>query len=511
MKKIILSILLPLSFFASVILVSSQPYTLVVYNVENLFDADGYAVFEDYRPFDRDGNPLYTPAQVLTKVQNASRLMARYNDGNGPDVIVLSEMESDFTPLPSGGYWNKTEFLKKYQNVTIDFMLGDGFNEEIRDLPSELLLLKAMEDFGLKGYDYAVAYDRDENGRPNHVQKNVVFSRLPIQHDKTKSHPINDARPILEVWLDVHGYDLIVFANHWKSRASDAEVEKIRVQNATVLRNRLDEIKAETPHADIILGGDFNSDYNQSHRYPYMEVTAVNDVLRSVGDERKVKRGESNAVYNLWYEYDINRRGSDVFRGYWGTLMQIMISSGLYDFNGIQYVDNSFAVGRFPGKNVFHGSYTPRRWHNFENGGGYSDHLPISMKFTVVDDADPNKKLTLENPGVNDDHLWSPIAISYVLPDSSEVFFPEYYQDKNIRVSTYFEELFYIQSKITRNTTVNVNGELYQLWSPRQDLREYFLSLAGKNEEIRLIGRLGIFRGQWQFVIDDEIFINPEW
>jgi len=507
--KIILSLILFSLILPSTVF--SQPYKLVVYNIENLFDADGYAVFEDYRPFDRDGNPQYTPAHVLTKTKNAARLMARYNNGLGPDVLVLSEMESDFTPLPSGKSWDIQAFLEQYSDVSLSYMLGDGLNDAIKDLPSELLLLKAFFDLGMTGYDIAVAYDRDPNGRPNHIQKNVIFSRLPIKHEKTRSHVIEDARPILEVWLDVHGYDLVIFANHWKSRASDAEVEKIRVQNATILRNRLDEIKAEIPHADIILGGDFNSDYNQSHRYPYMEVTAVNDVLRSVGDERKVKLGNTNAVYNLWYEYDITRRGSDTFRGYWGTLMQIMISSGMYDYYGIQYVDNSFAVGRFPGKNVHAGSYTPNRWHFFDTGGGYSDHLPISMKFTVVDKKDNERKLTLENPGVNDDHLWSPIPVTFTMPDSSYIFFPDYYADKNIRAIDYFGELFFIESEITRNTTVKVNGELYQLWSPRQEIREQLFSMIRNGETVSLIGRLGMFRGQWQFVIEDEIFINPEW
>lgn len=488
----------------------SQSYTLVVYNIENMFDADGYAVFEDYRPFDREGNPQYSTAHVLTKAKNAATLMAQYNNGNGPDVLVLSEMESDFTPLPQGESWNIDSFLEDYKNVTLSFMLGDGFDDLVKDLPSELLLLKAFEDLGMTGYDIAVAYDRDESGKPNHVQKNVIFSKLPIQHQKTRSHVIQDARPILEVWLDVDGYDLIVFANHWKSRASDAEVEKIRVQNATVLRNRLDEIKIESPFADIIIGGDFNSDYNQSHRYPYMEVTAVNDVLLSVGDERKVKSGLTNEVYNLWYEYDINMRGSDTFRGYWGTLMQLMISSGMYDYYGIQYIDNSFAVGRFPNKNVYVGSNTPNRWHFFGNGGGYSDHLPISMEFIVVPNKDMNRKLILENPSINDDHLWSPIPVSYTLPDSSHILFPKYYRDKNIRNAAYYGKLFYFESEIARNTIVRVNGEYYQLWSSNIEIREKLFGMIRNGEVVRFVGRLGMFRGQWQFVIEDEIFINPK-
>ena len=46
--------------------------------------------------------------------------------------------------------------------------------------------------------------------------------------------------------------------------------------------------------------------------------------------------------YNLWYEWPINERGSDTYRGYWGTLMQLIISNGMYDSKGLSYVNQSF-------------------------------------------------------------------------------------------------------------------------------------------------------------------------
>ena len=485
-------------------------YKLVVHNVENMFDADGVAVFSDYQPFDEDGEPLYTPAHLLTKIQKTTRLMARYNGGAGPDIIMLVEIEADYTPLPGNEQRDANTFLEQYRDTTVEYMLGEGINDEIKDLPAELLLLKGMYDAGLTGYDVAVAYDRAPDGRPRHVQKNVLFSKLPIQHERTRSIPIEDARPILEAWVDVEGYELALFVNHWKSRASDEEIEKIRVQNAEVLKARLDELRSENPHVDFILGGDFNSDYNQSHRYQYMDKTAVNDVLRSTGDERFVKQGNTDAVYNLWYEHPIDKRGSDVFRGYWGTLMQIMIGPGLYDYHGIQYVDGSFDVGRFPGKNVYENSLTPRRWHTFENGGGYSDHLPISMRFIVTDRDATDERITLEYPGYVDDENWEPIAISYSMPDSDSVLFPEDYDGENLRSLDYFDKLLVVETNINRDYTVTVNGEQYQLWSPTFNTRDQFANVSGTDESVRFIGRLGKFRGNWQFVIESEEYLDPE-
>lgn len=486
-------------------------YELVVYNIENLFDADGHAEFNDYRPTDSRGNPQYTPAHVFTKIRNHTRLMACYNEGKGPDVIVFSEIESDHTPLPGGDRYDHFEVLERYSDMTLKEMLGDRFNDDIADLPSEILLLKMFEDYGLTGYDIAVAYERDEEYMPEHVQKNVIFSRLPIQHDKTRSHPVDNARPILEAWLDVEGYDLVVFANHWKSGASSADMERIRVGNAQVLKERLDELRAGNPQVDVILGGDFNSDYNQSHRYQYMETTAVNDVLGSVGDERKVKQGDTDGVYNLWYEHELSERGSDAYRGYWGTLMQIMITPGLYDYHGVQYIDNSFDVGRFPGKNVFKSTGAPNRWHFFDDGGGYSDHLPVSMEFTVVEDDDPERTMTLEDPGVNDDEEWEPIPVITSLPDSSYVMMPRQYKNKQIRDSEYFKRLFYITTSMTEDTEVVVNGKTYELYSPVFNVHDEFEDIAGTDEKVRFIGRLGRYRSNWQFVIEDSIYVNPGW
>jgi endonuclease/exonuclease/phosphatase family metal-dependent hydrolase len=477
-----------------------ETYKLVVYNVENLFDADGIAVFSDYQP------DMYTPRHVFTKIDNMTRLMAKYNNGSGPDILVLSEMESDHSQPEGGNEYNTSQFLKKYANTTLEKMLGDDFNEEIADLPSELLLLKGFYDRNLRGYDISVAYDPLENGRPTHVQKNVIFSRLPILHEKTRMHSVLDARPILETWIDVEGYPLIVFANHWKSRASDAEIEKIRVQNAQVLRARLDELRSENNRVDFVLGGDFNSDYNQSYRYQYMEITGVNDVLMSTGNETAVANGHPEKVYNLYHEIPVDQRGSDTFRGYWGTLMQIMISPGLYDYYGVQYVDNSFEVGIWPGKNVYETSGAPNRWSAFGDGHGYSDHLPISMRFRVVRDDDTSRVKTLLDPGYTDNELWSPIAVTNRLPNAGE-YIDVTTVSGSLRTSAYFDKLFLVEATPDSRGRVTVNGEIYDTYSPVFDTR---VKLGQRSEDVvQFYGRLGLFRGNWQFVIEsDEYILN---
>jgi len=374
------------------------PYIVVTHNVENLFDADNIAIYDDYKPVDRDGNPQYQPSHVYNKVTNIVHLMKQYNEGFGPDILLAVEIESDFTP---GDKPTAQAFLQQYSSTTLSDMLGPNFNDEIADISAEYLLLKGFWDAGIRDYDVATVEPALRgNGQPSSVIKNVVFSRLPILHDRTQAHEITDARPILEVWIDVDGHELVTFTNHWKSGASNPEIELVRVQNAEVLRQRIDQLKRENPDVDIIIGGDLNSDYNQSQRYTSMTSTGVNTILGSTGDELAVSR-KTAFLYNLWYELPADERKSDNYSNHWGTLMHLIVSPGMYNRSGVSYVDNSFEVGIFSGLNANAYNETPIRWTNGAGGLGYSDHFPLSMEIVVLPDEDgPFEPI---NPGVEND------------------------------------------------------------------------------------------------------------
>lgn len=501
MKKLFLFLL---SLWCSTVVFAqenaSHEYTMVTYNVENLFDADGVAIYDDYRPNDEDGNPNYTKEDVLTKIRHAVRVLKQYNEGKGPDVIAMVELESDFTP---GTMLSADDFLKKYDETSLEQMLGDGFNEEIADLPSELLLLKGMSDAGMWKYEMSVGKSKmGADGEPETVQKTVTYSRFPINHDKTKIHHLVRARPILETWVNVEGQELVVFNNHWKSGAGSWEMEQLRHQNAEVLRARLDELLAEHPDLDIVLAGDFNSDYNQSHRYDF-EKTAVNDILGSIGDEEKVAERNTAYVYNLWYDYPIQKRGSDTYRGKWGTLMQMMISSGMYDNEGLQYVDNSFERGDF-GFNTFSTSGEPKRWSSTFSGSGYSDHLPVSMKFRVAD-----KKAKYSDFSKNDDEQWQPIELSYSKP--KDYITEEEFTAEDPRTKPeFFNEYVKATATVTGDYDFVVDGITYDVYAPAFRLNTVLSEVAGTDQEIQFYGRFSQYRGNWQFVVESLDFISVQ-
>ena len=342
-------------------------FTVVTYNVENLFDADGFSMFDDYKV-----NSGYTPRKLLTKLQSIASVLKSVDDGDTPEIVLFQELEADFTPESTVEDYDA--FLEMYSDTTVADMLDTEWSDAYAGYPASAWLLKALTDEGLTGYHVVTAEYRGTESGSAHT--NAIFSTFPIiSHE---AHPIVMARDIIEAELEVEGQSLFVYVNHWKSGASNPDREPIRVENAKVLRNLIDARLAADPNADIIIAGDLNSHYNHSALFPNI-LTGVNDILGSTGSESFYE----NDLYNLWFELEPEARYSEVWRGRIGTLMHMLITQGLYDHSGISYIDGSFDKLVIPGINAdLIGR--PIRWHSAgETGGGVSDHFPVYARFSV--------------------------------------------------------------------------------------------------------------------------------
>ncbi len=487
---------------------SARPFMVLVYNVENLVDADGKAMFEDYQP------ARYSKAHVLTKLQNIARVVAQFEGGRGPDVIMFEEIEVDLTAGKHAPDYD--EILRHYGRMKLEEMLGPKFDDEIADLPAEALLAKAFADRGLTGYHVIAAENVRAPGSTHALaQKCVIFTRFPVK--AVHSHPTTDARAILEVQVDVDGAPLYLFDNHWKSGASSPETEPTRAENARTLRTRLTEILKQDPNADIIIGGDFNSQYNQKQRYPKMKVTGMTDVLGSQGNELAV-RGPERDLYNLWYELPAEERGSDTFRGEWGTLMQILITRGLYDYRGVQYVDNSFGVAKIPGLNM-DVKGLPLRW-SFDGpaGSGFSDHFPVYAKFVTVADNRADRYVGLRNPSVERAPTATAAAVvaggakvDYSKIDFAKVALTaDQLGGKSLRSPEFKGKIVRVDGKVGKGKrlTVQFLGDVYDVWSFDEKFREKLRRQFKPGEPMRFYGELGQYKERWQFIVHDESWVK---
>ncbi|MBP6508462.1 MAG: hypothetical protein KA257_12930 [Opitutaceae bacterium] len=481
---------------------AARPFIVLVYNVENLMDADGKAMFEDYQP------ARYSRQHVLTKLQNITRVLAKFEDGRGPDIILFQEIEVDLTAGPVEPDY--AAILQRYRSVKIAEMLGAKFSPAIADLPAEALLLKAMADAGLAGYTVVPAENiKSADSKHALAQKCVVFTRFPVK--QVRSHPTLDARAILEVQVEVDGALLYLFDNHWKSGASDPETERVRLANGQTLRARLDEILHADPNADIIIGGDFNSQYNQRQRYPQMKTTGINDVLGSQGNELAV-RGKQRDLYNLWFELPAEQRGSDTYKGEWGTLIQLLVSRGLYDYRGVQYVDNSFGVAKIPGLNA-DDSGMPIRW-SFDGlaGSGFSDHFPIYAKFITVAENRADRYLPLRNASA-DTGLASVNKVDFAKVELEKVAvdvarLPD---TANLRDGSFTGKIMHVAGRVgpgKGRLTVMLRGDTYDVWSFDQALRDKMRAAYKAEAELSFYGELSQYKGRWQFIVRDESWIK---
>ncbi|MCX6934808.1 MAG: hypothetical protein NTZ01_01205 [Verrucomicrobia bacterium] len=358
----------------------SREFTVMAYNVENLFDVDRVASYDDYLESPDDPNS-YSPGKLARKLKAITTVLKSVSEGKGPDVVILNELEMDHTPATNVP--DLKEFLKKYESTTYQKMLTTELTDELRGLPVEAWLLKALEDEGLPGYTILVGAAPEQATKHQDSIKTGLLTRLHVLSSQTLPTP--SARGILETKLQFGEATFIVMGNHWKAGAGNPAMENTRLGNATTVRDRLDQILKEDPHADVIIGGDFNSQYNQGQRFGFMTKTALQDVLGSQGD-RKVLGGSGKPdLYNLWFDLPPEKRYSDAYGGEWGTLIQILVTSGLGDGKGIEYVKDSFHQVLVPGVNCREPLGLPWGWTNYGSGAGASDHFPVIATFRVGD------------------------------------------------------------------------------------------------------------------------------
>jgi hypothetical protein len=478
----------------------ARSFSVVTYNVENLHDLDGVAIYDDYQPAN------WTAEHLRVKLANTVAVLARVGNGAGPDVVAFNEIELDQTPesgVPGG---DLPAWIASVAHTTYSELLAqDPPPPELVGLPAEAWLLKACVDGGLGAYHVAVTDERparDADGRGLAV-RSLLFSRFPIA--EVRSHPLPGARAILEARLDVEGAPFTIFVNHWKSGASDPASEALRREHARVLRGRLDQLLKADPNADLLIAGDLNSHYNQRQRYREMRTTAINDILGSQGNELAI-RGRERDLYNLWFELPSDQRGSDTFRGEWGTLMHLIVSRGLYDQNGIQYEDNSFAVLKFPGLNA-NALGLPNRWSRGRVPGGFSDHFPLLARFRKLDTTDRDKWMPLTRPSETEsgDATVFPARTSPVNLFATALKPAELPAAADLRDGSYTGRIFLIEEPAYVNerghTKVKVGGLEYDVFSPNRDFRDELRARARAGTLDRFYGELGTFRGNWQFLL----------
>jgi predicted extracellular nuclease len=314
----------------------AEELCLVSWNVENLFDLEDDPSVEGDEEFTPQSDKKWTKERQEIKLKNLSSVISKLNNGHGPDVLGLCEVEN-----------------RKVVELLIAKLAPLGRKYEIvhKDSPSD------------RGIDTALIYDAKVF---NLVDKKFHF----VDADNTRD--IVEAE-LKRVGGGADGKSLFVFVNHWPSRGND---EWQRCMAGHVLRKRVDEILAADPKAELVMVGDFNDEPDNVSIAKFLGAAKVTDSLPIDG------------LFNTTAYVPASGKGSYVYDDKWELIDHIIVSPGMLDQEGYSWKPGSSKPVEF--KEVFFHprwqggfprpsrSYSDAKFHK----DGYSDHLAVECIIT---------------------------------------------------------------------------------------------------------------------------------
>lgn len=326
---------------------SPAPFFVANWNVENLYDT-----FDDP---DNDGDDEFLPNNVTTrwtqvryetKLDNLAQVISGMNDGAGPDVLGLEEVENE-----------------------------DVLRDLVERLPTKRYGIVHVDSPDPRGIDTAMLFNRDRFSLlESHAYK------VPLKWGET--------RDILHAVLeDQDGEELHVLVNHWPSRGGGIEESEMkRVVAARTLAKSIARIYRREPAGRIVVLGDFND--TPSDR-------SIREVLDAEFYPAPSGEYDATKIYNLASGKAKAGQGSfyHAFDGKveWRMYDQIMASGALLQNAGGRRSEISLWVNKPAFMVEEHGWDKGSPVPTFENQedyeGGYSDHFPVGVRFAYLDDA----------------------------------------------------------------------------------------------------------------------------
>jgi len=215
--KTVVAVLFILSF-STLIHAENRLFTVMHWNVENLFDTVDDPEKDDGE-FTPDGKAQWTEEKLAIKLKNLARVVRTVNNGDGPAVLTLVEVEN----LP---------------------LLERWCQDDLADLGYTPILIQGPD---VRGINVA------------------LLTKFPLM-DKPISLRVSDqrygrpTRDTLIVPLNLNNVPLFVMVNHWPSRLGGDHAAEYRQAIASKVRQAVQKILKKDAEADVIIAGDFNDE-----------------------------------------------------------------------------------------------------------------------------------------------------------------------------------------------------------------------------------------------------------
>lgn len=199
-----------------------------------------------------------------------------------------------------------------------------------------------------------------------------ILSRYPLSNVKTHSMDIRIhsteqpvTRYILEAQASIEKNQLIILANHWKSKSGgETETEIWRDWQESILGKRLSELQQENASPAVLICGDFNRDA-KDFVCSFDQTDKGNTIIRFAG----FGFTDFVSVKSLWFTSSGNYTSAK--------------GSYFYD-NEWEHIDNIMLLGEIQKTAFYPSAVSP--WaseagypvpYKLYSGQGWSDHLPL--------------------------------------------------------------------------------------------------------------------------------------
>ena len=307
---------------------TAQNFSLVELNCENLFDCRHDSLKQDAEWLP-DGQRHWSPARYRRKLNHIAQEILSCQPADTaaialgvPDLVALVEVENDSVLL----------------HLTRRSLLRNAGYE---------YLMTASPD--VRGIDVALLYQ--------------PLSFRPLCYEYIDIPPLEGMRPTRDILYvqgeTLHADTLHLFVVHAPSRFGG---ERKTRPNRQLVASRLAEAIALLPaDAKVIVVGDFN-DYADDPALRFLEAHDLHNITAAT----RGLHGQAQGTYR--------------YQGRWESIDHVLVSPALLDFVEQTYINDAPFLLEEDKK---YGGVKPLRTFNgYRYQRGFSDHLPLVVRFT---------------------------------------------------------------------------------------------------------------------------------
>lgn len=289
--------------------------------------------------------------------------IAFYNTENLFDTID-DKHKNDNEFLPNGKkewnsqkYWEKIEHINKVvKSMNYPIILG------LCEIENKAVVQDVIDHGEMKeNYDIIHFESTDQRGIDNAIvydkSKLEVINSGFVRFDLPS--PRSHTRDIVWAKFKKGNTTFITMVNHWPSRwGGQVKSEPKRLVAANAAKEFIDSVLLADPKMKFVFMGDLN-DY-PTNLAPQMISSELTPVITE-------KSGEHEGTHN--------------YRGEWGVLDHIMITSSMTKKGDLYIKKKSGIINEFDYLlTTYKGNIVPfRTYGGGKYLGGYSDHLPVSV------------------------------------------------------------------------------------------------------------------------------------